>query len=223
MFDIVTEYLELWVSPSSEYLKFEFRRVLKVNSEFRIVPEKKHGNEYLNFDFRRVPKMNLSSLFFQKKPGARQLVPNTWSSSSAEFWKWTLSSLLVRKRNPRERISELRLPPSSENELWVPYCSRKNHEKITSSSTNAYGLGEASNFKRKRSLWLLHYTLRSTTTLLHVYVTPLRKREKYSLQELLAVWSYCIETPKLSSIHPTHCFCTVPTRRHAVALFQSAL
>ncbi len=58
MFDIVSEYLELWVSPSSEELKFEFRRILKMNSEFPIGPEKTHGNEYLNFDFRQVPKMN---------------------------------------------------------------------------------------------------------------------------------------------------------------------
>jgi len=60
-----------------------------------------HGNEYLNFDFRRVPKINSEFPILPEKPRARQLVPNTWGSSSEEFWKWTLSSLLVRKKTHR--------------------------------------------------------------------------------------------------------------------------
>ena len=105
MFDIDSEYLELWVSPSSEYLKFEFRRVLKMNSEFPVGPEK------------------------------RTTGTNIWTSTSAEFRKWTLSSLMF----------------------------QKNHEKTTSSSANAYSLEEVSNFKRKRSPWfekwwkIVHY------------------------------------------------------------------
>ena len=39
-------------------------------------------------------------------------VPNTWSSSSTEFWKLTLNSLLVRKNHSRERIPELLFSPS---------------------------------------------------------------------------------------------------------------
>ena len=61
-----------------------------MNSEFPILPEKTTsspaGSEYLKLEFRRVLKMN------------------------SEF-------SIGPEKNPRERISELRLPPSSENEL----------------------------------------------------------------------------------------------------------